>query len=118
MKLGQFKRKPEITFRASPASSNASHSVMQHTVNIHYVDLSPKFPGIRNECSKLPPHHVDYDDNDYSQILEGVKRLLAAQSKVAVAIGGEPPKSVRMYVRTQHSNFGKRFMTMMAGKYK
>ena len=30
MKLGQFKRKPEINFRASPASSNASHSVLHN----------------------------------------------------------------------------------------
>ena len=90
---------------------------MQHTVNIHYVDLSPKFPGIKNEFSKLAPDHVDYDENDYSHILEGVKKLLSAQSKVGAAIGAEPPKIVRMYVRTQHSNFGKRFLTMMAGKY-
>ena len=74
------------------------------------MNLSDKFPGIKNENQRTGS--IPHDPSDYVVIQKGVKTLLATQKS-----GTNPPTQLQIIGRVSCSNFAKILLPMLAGMF-
>ena len=88
---------------------------MKCRVRFTDIVLHEKFPGINNEGQSLDANDPNYDDSDYSEILRGLRKLLRKETLKAAAEEREATEVLRLAVRLQVTNMGKKILPMICG---
>jgi hypothetical protein len=88
---------------------------MKCRVRFTDIVLHEKFPGINNEGQSLDANDPNYDDSDYSEILRGLRKLLRKEALKAAAEEREATEVLRLAVRLQVTNMGKKILPMICG---
>ena len=79
-------------------------------IKVFTMNLSDKFPGIKNENQKTGS--VAIDPSDYTAIQKGVKSVLTTHKA-----GTNPPTQVQIIGRVSCSNFAKILLPILAGMF-
>jgi len=92
-----------------------TEQTMKCRVRFTDIVLHEKFPGINNEGQSLDANDPNYDDSDYSEILRGLRKLLRKEALKAAAEEREATEVLRLAVRLQVTNMGKKILPMICG---
>ena len=92
-----------------------TEQTMKCRVRFTDIVLHEKFPGINNEGQSLDANDPNYDDSDYSEILRGLRKLLKKEALKAAAEEREATEVLRLAVRLQVTNMGKKILPMICG---